>query len=98
MRLTKYTVLLTESERARLRTRVGRGVSPTQLLTRARVLLKADQSEGGAAGRRRVCRGARTPSHDGCADSTAVRGGGIGRHLGAESTGPGQCAHPRWDS
>lgn len=49
MRLTKYAVILTESERARLRTLVGRGTSPTQLLTRARVLLKADQGEGGAA-------------------------------------------------
>lgn len=49
MRLTKDAVILTESERAGLRTLVGRGTSPTQLLTRARVLLKADQGEGGAA-------------------------------------------------
>lgn len=49
MRLTKYAVILTESERARLRTLVGRGISPTQMVTRARVLLKADQGEGGAA-------------------------------------------------
>ena len=49
MRLTKYAVMLTESERARLRTLIGRGTSPTQQVTRARVLLKADQGEGGAA-------------------------------------------------
>ena len=49
MRLTKYAVILTESERAGLRTLVGHGTSPAPLLTRARVLLKADQGEGGAA-------------------------------------------------
>lgn len=49
MRLTKYAVILTEADRAYLRTLVGRGTSPTQMLTRARVLLKADQGEGGAA-------------------------------------------------
>ena len=49
MRQTKYAVHLTEAERARLRTLVGAGVAPARLLTRARVLLKADQGEGGAA-------------------------------------------------
>jgi transposase len=49
MRLTKYAVTLTEAERAGLRTLVGRGRSPAQMMTRARVLLKADQGEGGAA-------------------------------------------------
>jgi transposase len=49
MRQTKYAVSLTEAERARLRTLVGSGVAPTRMLTRARVLLKADQGEGGAA-------------------------------------------------
>ena len=49
MRLTKYAVILTESERAGLRTLVGHGTSPAPLLTRARVLLKADQGEGGPA-------------------------------------------------
>jgi hypothetical protein len=49
MRLTKFAVTLTESERAGLRTFVGRGTAPARTLTRARVLLKADQGEGGAA-------------------------------------------------
>ena len=49
MRQTKYAVCLTEVERALLRTLVGRGIAPARLLTRARVLLKADQGEGGAA-------------------------------------------------
>jgi hypothetical protein len=48
MRQTKYAVYLTDAERAHLRTLVGRGRAPAQLLTRARVLLKADQGEGGA--------------------------------------------------
>jgi len=49
MRLTKYAVTLTEAERAGLRTLVGRGTAPARILTRARVLLKADQGEGGPA-------------------------------------------------
>ena len=49
MRKTKYAVELTEDERARLRTMVGSGTAPARLLTRARVLLKANQGEGGSA-------------------------------------------------
>jgi hypothetical protein len=49
MRQTKYAVSLTEAERARLRTLTGSGVAPARILTRARMLLKADQGEGGAA-------------------------------------------------
>jgi hypothetical protein len=49
MRLTKYAVTLTEAERAELRTLVGRGTASARMLTRARILLKADQGEGGAA-------------------------------------------------
>lgn len=49
MRQTKYAVYLTEAERAQLRTFVGSGVAPARMLTRARILLKADQGEGGAA-------------------------------------------------
>lgn len=49
MRQTKYAVYLTEAERARLRTLVGSGVASARMLTRARILLKADQGEGGAA-------------------------------------------------
>jgi transposase len=47
MRKTKYAVALTEGERARLRTMVGSGAGPARALTRARVLLKADQGDGG---------------------------------------------------
>jgi hypothetical protein len=49
VRKTKYAVELTEAERAQLRTLVGRGIAPARMLTRARILLKADQGEGGAA-------------------------------------------------
>lgn len=47
MRQTKYAVALTKSDRADLRTRIGRGHAPARLLTNARILLKADQGEGG---------------------------------------------------
>jgi hypothetical protein len=49
MRQPKDAVMLTEEERARLRTLVGAGVAPARMLTRARVLLKANQDAGGAA-------------------------------------------------
>ena len=49
MRRTKYAVRLSEEERAQLRTLVGRGVAPARRLTHARILLKADQGEGGAS-------------------------------------------------
>ena len=48
MRQIKYAVQLSEAERAR-RTLVGRGTAPARLLTRARILLKADQGDGVAA-------------------------------------------------
>ena len=44
---TKYAVCLTDAERARLRTLLGRGTAPARLLTHARIPLKADQGEGG---------------------------------------------------
>ena len=49
MRKTKYAVVLSDEQRAQLRTLVGRGVVPARRLTHARILLKADQGEGGAA-------------------------------------------------
>jgi len=49
MRKTKYAVHLTEAERAQLRTLIGSGEAPARMLTRARILLKANQGEGGAA-------------------------------------------------
>ena len=42
-----YRVVLTEEQRAHLRTLVGAGSAPARLLTRARILLKADHGEGG---------------------------------------------------
>ena len=42
-----YRVVLTEEQRARLRTLVGAGSGPARMLTRARILLKADHGEGG---------------------------------------------------
>ncbi len=49
MRNTKYAVQLAEAERARLRTLIGGGTALARTLTHARVLLKANQGEGGAA-------------------------------------------------
>jgi hypothetical protein len=42
-----YRVFLDEPQRAHLRTLVGSGTAPARLLTRARILLKADHGEGG---------------------------------------------------
>ncbi|MDP9471483.1 MAG: helix-turn-helix domain-containing protein [Chloroflexota bacterium] len=42
-----YRVVLTEEQRAELRGLVGSGVAPARMLTRARILLKADHGEGG---------------------------------------------------
>lgn len=43
----KVVVALTEAERARLHTLVGGGSAPARTLTHARILLKANQGEGG---------------------------------------------------
>ena len=47
MRTTKYAVTLSDEERARLRTLIGRGEGTARRLAHARMLLKADQGEGG---------------------------------------------------
>lgn len=44
---TKYAVKLTEAERAQLRTLLGQGTASARQLTRARILLKANQGDGG---------------------------------------------------
>ncbi len=44
---SKYAVYLGDVERAHLRTLIGHGVAPARELTHARILLKADQGEGG---------------------------------------------------
>ena len=42
-----YRIALSDEERAHLRTLVGSGVASARMLTRARILLKADHGEGG---------------------------------------------------
>src|SRR5215208_1256595 len=44
---TKYSVCLSEDERAYLQTLVGRGTAPARSLAHARILLKANQGEAG---------------------------------------------------
>ncbi len=44
---SKYAVCLSAAERARLRTLVGSGTAPARQLAHARILLKADQGDGG---------------------------------------------------
>jgi hypothetical protein len=39
----RHVVVLTEEERARLHTMIGRGIAPASALTHARILLKANQ-------------------------------------------------------
>ncbi len=43
----RYVVRLSEAERARLNTMIGRGRAPARTLAHARILLKANQGEGG---------------------------------------------------
>jgi hypothetical protein len=43
----RHVVALSEAERARLHTMIGRGVAPAGALTHARILLKANQGEAG---------------------------------------------------
>ena len=43
----RYRIVLTEEQRAELRGLVGSGTAPARMLTRARILLKADHGEGG---------------------------------------------------
>lgn len=42
-----FRVVLTDEQRAELRTMIGSGVAPARQLTRARILLKADHDEAG---------------------------------------------------
>src|SRR6266540_3919302 len=45
----RHIVVLSEEERARLHTMIGRGVAPASALTHARILLKANQGQAGPA-------------------------------------------------
>ena len=42
-----YRVNLSDDQRAELRGLIGSGIAPARMLTRARILLKADHGEGG---------------------------------------------------
>lgn len=44
---TKYSVILSEDERAYLHTLVGQGTAPARLLSHTRILLKANRGEAG---------------------------------------------------
>jgi len=46
---TKYAVMLSEEDRANPRPLIGQGTASARLLTHARILIKADQSEDGPA-------------------------------------------------
>jgi hypothetical protein len=54
----RYTVVLSEPERARLHTLIGRGAGPARALTHARILLKANQGEAGPGWTDQVIAGA----------------------------------------
>jgi hypothetical protein len=71
MRQTTYAVHLTDEDRAQLRTLIGRGTAPARLVTHARILLMADQGEGGPAWTDAAIAGALTG-----ADTLALRSGG----------------------
>ncbi len=43
----RHVVVLSEAERARLHTLIGRGIAPASVLTHARILLKANQGQAG---------------------------------------------------
>jgi hypothetical protein len=43
----RHVVVLSEEERARLHTMIGRGAAPASALTHARILLKANKGEAG---------------------------------------------------
>jgi Homeodomain-like domain len=45
----KYRVMLTEADRQQLQELISRGRAAARTLTRARILLKADEAEGGPA-------------------------------------------------
>lgn len=42
-----YRVVLTDAQRAELRTQIGSGIAPACQVTRARILLKADHADAG---------------------------------------------------
>ena len=75
-----YRVFLTDEQRARLRTLVGSGAAPARMLTRARVLLKADHGAGGPGWSDAAIAGALDVN-----PSTVLR---VRRQFAAEGLGP----------
>jgi transposase-like protein len=75
-----YRVFLTDEQRARLRTLVGSGAAPARMLTRARILLKADHGEGGPGWSDAAIAGALDVN-----PSTVLR---VRRQFAAEGLGP----------
>lgn len=53
-----YRIVLTDDQRAELRTLIGSGSAPARMLTRARILLKADHGAGGPGWSDRAIAGA----------------------------------------
>jgi hypothetical protein len=70
----RHIVVLTEEERARLHTMIGRGVAPASDLTHARILLKANQGEPGLDRRRHRGRAGGQPRHRGPGPPALGRG------------------------
>ena len=73
----RYTVVLSEPERARLHTLIGQGAGPARALTHARILLKANQGEAGPGWTDQVIADALEvppPPLPGCASTTPPPG------------------------
>jgi hypothetical protein len=72
----KHIVTLTADERARLSELARTGKAAAYKLTRARILLKADQADGGPAWPdQHIARAARQVTLDNCGVSVVVRAG-----------------------
>ena len=84
----KYVVRLTEEERAHLRTLIVRGSESARTLSRARILLKANEGEGGAgcSEMRPSPRRWRWGALHRRAGATAVRERGVGGGLEAQGS------------
>ena len=95
-RTTTYAVELAEAERAQLRTLIGAGIAPARMVTRARILLKADQGRAAPSGLMRQSPGLRDASHLGGPRALRVRGWRHGRRAGAQAPRSGVRARPRW--
>ena len=75
----QHVVVLSEAERARRHTLTGQGTAPARALTRARVLLKANQGEAGPGWTDRAIATALEVHHTTVARAPAVRRPGAWR-------------------